>query len=207
MTESMTSIGVDLSETVLDAMLDDGLLKDVPVIGTMVNLARLTREVRDRILLSKLRAFLSASSSLTEDQRREFVSQMNSDPATASRVHDQLVIYLDRFDTISKADVLGILFTALAQGRIPAEVFHRLSHRLDTCFADDLPRLDEFLDHSDGLVCHPPYPLLPGLIDPVDNMGGPDGIQLYQITLEGSVLSKLIRHHREKNTKTDDKKA
>ena len=175
MDNPLVSIGVDLSEAVVDSILEDGLLKEVPVIGTMVNVARSIRGVRERILLNKIRAFLTVGSSLNEDERRSFAEQMESDRAAASRIHAQLVIYLDRYDSLSKAEILGVLFAALARGEIPPDVFHRLAYRLDNCFADDLSRLEEFCKDPEGQVCTPPYPVLPGLVDPVENMSGEDG--------------------------------
>ena len=207
MKDSLTAIGVDLSEVALDSISDDGIVKDVPILGTMVNLAKTVGSVRDRILLSKIRSFLEATNDITDAQREKFTRKLEEEPKFAKRVQDLLVIFLDRIDSISKAEILGYLFTGLAKGMIHPEVFYRLSYRLDTCYSADIPCLNEFYDKPEGYVCSPPYPVLPGLVDPVDNMGGDDGIQLFAITMEGQRLTELIRHHKKPEKTTEREQA
>ena len=50
----LTSLGIDLSEVAIDAVMEDGILKDLPVVGAIVGLAKFGMNLKERILLKKI---------------------------------------------------------------------------------------------------------------------------------------------------------
>src|SRR5207302_4595544 len=109
-----------------DSTLDAGLLRDITVLGTAVNIAKAVASLRDRILLQKIRAFLSPCISLTEEQRADFRSRMFKDQGFKTRVEEILVLHLDRCDALKKARIFGAIFMGLVRRTIDIEEFHRL---------------------------------------------------------------------------------
>ena len=55
---NVTEITVDIGENIIDSFLNDGLLKDIPILGFGINVVKLTTNVCDLILLSKLKLFI-----------------------------------------------------------------------------------------------------------------------------------------------------
>ena len=53
------SISKDLGEVGLDSLLEDGLFKDIPFVGTGISVAKLIHSISDRILLTKLIHFIN----------------------------------------------------------------------------------------------------------------------------------------------------
>jgi len=53
------SLSKDLGEVGLDSLLENGLFKDAPIIGTGISIAKLINSVSDRILLTKIIHFIN----------------------------------------------------------------------------------------------------------------------------------------------------
>lgn len=64
-------LGADMMEVVIDESLEDGLLKDVPLLGSAVKIANLTRSVRDRLFLAKLKRFVEEAARGTSQAERQ----------------------------------------------------------------------------------------------------------------------------------------
>ena len=45
----LNEIGQDITEVVLDSLLEDGVLKDLPVVGTIVKVFKGAMDIRDRL--------------------------------------------------------------------------------------------------------------------------------------------------------------
>ena len=58
MKENLLAVGQDFGEIAIDAFMNDGIWKDIPVISTAVNIAKIGATFRDRAFLNKLHDFL-----------------------------------------------------------------------------------------------------------------------------------------------------
>jgi len=60
MNKDLQEVAIDLSEVALDSLTDNEIIKDIPVVGTFVRLARATMSIPDRIFAKKVERFISA---------------------------------------------------------------------------------------------------------------------------------------------------
>src|SRR6185437_15390593 len=118
-------LAVDWSEFGLDILLDDGLLKDAPMIGSVVKFCTISKTIRDRIFLGKVCDFMRACPRL-------------SDQTKANRLGHTLVLILDKLDDLCKPLMLARFFTGFVRGEIGWEDFRRLASAIDIGFVDDL---------------------------------------------------------------------
>ncbi|HGF3719250.1 TPA: hypothetical protein ACF38V_004522 [Vibrio parahaemolyticus] len=65
---------VNNSEVVLDSILDDGLLKDIPIINNLVDLYNVKTTISDKIFYKKVVSFYESFS----DVNRDFFAQWNT---------------------------------------------------------------------------------------------------------------------------------
>jgi hypothetical protein len=63
--ESAIEIAKEYAEIGIDAVLSEGVLKDIPVVNTLVAIGKLGVNIHDRILVKKLLAFLCNLRSLS----------------------------------------------------------------------------------------------------------------------------------------------
>lgn len=99
-----------LGEVALDSMLEDGTLKDLPLVGTAFKGLSVYTSVRDNLFARKLLRFLQHLSSVTKDERDGFVERMDREEKFRSRVGSNLLISLDKVDAVEKATLLAEAF-------------------------------------------------------------------------------------------------
>src|SRR5262245_55760126 len=90
----VSSITQDFADVALDSLLKDGLLRDIPIVSTMVNVTKTAITVRDKLLLRKIIDFVK-NISVTDEEKREFVSRLHEDRKFSRRVGEQLILFLD----------------------------------------------------------------------------------------------------------------
>lgn len=126
-----------LGELTIDAFLNEGVLRDVPILGTLVGLGRAGVAVRDFLFAKKLQTFLIELHRVP-DKRERFVLDMDADPATRDKVGMQLMVLLERFEEAEKARFLGRAFAAYLREEIDIGAFLRMSRAIDRCLVEDL---------------------------------------------------------------------
>ncbi len=143
----LSDIAKDAAEIGLDAVLKDGLLKDVPVVGWIVAAGKTASTVRDYFLIRKILKFLAGLSDVPKDERDSFIAKVEEDNKFGNRVAETLVMLLDRYDHINKASLMSKLFSSYGRGEIDYSDFLRLSTAVDRAFMPDLSDLlDYFAD-------------------------------------------------------------
>jgi hypothetical protein len=131
----------DLSEIALDSLLDEGLLKEIPVIKTFLAALKTWAAIHDQVFLRKVANFLRACPTFTHEEREKFAKENLNDPKKMKRLGDALVIILDRLDDLEKPEMLAKAFAAHVRGKIAQETFRRLAAAIDIGFLDDLRAL------------------------------------------------------------------
>ncbi|WP_335964599.1 hypothetical protein [Galbibacter sp. PAP.153] len=52
-TSDLQNVSTDLAEVILDSMLDDGILKDIPILGSIVGMGKTASTINKRCSFSK----------------------------------------------------------------------------------------------------------------------------------------------------------
>ncbi|MDX2212198.1 MAG: hypothetical protein SFY66_02805 [Oculatellaceae cyanobacterium bins.114] len=158
--DSVLDTSIELFEVIGDQVFDDGLIKDLPILGTAVNLARVGRNIRDRIFLKKIEKFIFSLSKIEEIERQKFYNQLEKNPKLKQRMGEVLVLILDRLDDLEKPKILAKAFTAYIKGYINFDQFRKLSSAIDLAYIEDLQQLvnskrystTDMLDFQQGLL-------------------------------------------------------
>src|SRR6266567_492992 len=91
-------LAVELAELGLDALLDEGVLKEVPVLKTIIACRKTWTTIHDQLFLRKVAGILLACPKFTEADKEGFAKEHLRDPKKAKRLGDSLVLILDRLD-------------------------------------------------------------------------------------------------------------
>lgn len=136
--EIMELAGEGFGEPTLDLLFDDGFLRDVPVLSTLVSACRVGRAVRDRLFLKKLNRLLSAvDSNSHEAERVRFAARIAGEPELRERLGMILAAHVDRADSLRKAELLGLVTAAAVRGQISVGEVEDLFHAIDKCTPHD----------------------------------------------------------------------
>lgn len=138
----LAELGTDLGEVVLDSILDDGVLKEIPIIGSVVALFKTGSNIRDRLYLKKLLLYLKALASLSPDDKNRFRSFFES-PKERERFGESLLLLLEKSNDMQKPELLGHLWAACARGELPFDQCMRISFMIDSVYFSDLTFLSQ----------------------------------------------------------------
>lgn len=130
-----------MSEVGLDSVLNDGVLKEIPFIGTIIGFVKTGLAVRDWLFLKKLYLFLCELEKVPQEVRNEMIYKLESDRSYERHVGEDLALILDRLDAVNKAQLIGRVFSVYCQGKIDSTMLQRLIFAIDKIPNVELKRL------------------------------------------------------------------
>jgi len=137
----LNEIAVDFAEFGMDQLLDEGALKEIPLIGPIVRLFKGALDIRDKIFIAKIARFLFSLSNTGHIHRASFNQKINEDKKLKKKVGESLVVILDRIDDFEKPDLIAKCFGNYLVGKISYSEFRRLAVAIDMAFINDLRAL------------------------------------------------------------------
>ena len=130
--ESSLEIAKESAEIAIDAFLDEGILRDIPIVGFITNLAKSGISIRERLFIEKVLKFLSPLNQYSREERSHFLEQL--DESELKKASQTIILYLERLDSLEKPEMLGKIFTAFMKGDIPYKTMMYFAHFVDTVF-------------------------------------------------------------------------
>lgn len=154
---NLKEIAIDIGELTLDSFLEDGIVKDIPIIGAIAKFYSLGITIRDRIFEIKILKFLKGLEDIPIEKREAFVKKISGSKKFERKVGQHLLVVLERIDDLDKPALLSKIFAAFVNEEISYDFFRRLSFVVDKLFLPDLewlhlyhesPRYDEDISIS-----------------------------------------------------------
>ncbi|MBU1755218.1 hypothetical protein KKH81_02985 [Patescibacteria group bacterium] len=134
---NLEGIAIDISEVGIDLLLDDRVLKDVPIVGTLVGLAKFGANVRDRLFLKKVLTFLLQIKDVTAEERKKMVDDIDGSKKYRVKVGEKLLYVIDACNDYEISELVGTLFKAYLEGKITYDNFLKASAVLQKMGMDD----------------------------------------------------------------------
>lgn len=134
-------IAIDISEVALDSILNDGFMKDIPVLGTLISLGKITSSIKDRQTLKKIAIFLSQLEDIPIKKRDHFIKKMDTEDKFKETVSEKILLQLERLDETAKAELIGKLFKLFLLEMITMHELVRLSNVVEKSLYNDLKNL------------------------------------------------------------------
>lgn len=137
---TLLDVASDFGELALDQVLDDGVLKEVPVVGVFVKLARAYQGINENLFIRKIALFCARLTDVSDEERAKFSDDLKAteDP---KRVGELLILHLNSLNDVPKAILLGVAFRAVIGGKMDFETFQRIALAVDRCILGDLESL------------------------------------------------------------------
>ncbi|MFS4457073.1 hypothetical protein [Maribacter sp. 2304DJ31-5] len=193
-TSDLSNINIDLAELTLDAILEDGIAKDLPIVGSIVGISKFGIKVKEQIFLKKVLKFLTKLNKTTPEERSEFINRIEQTEKYNKKVGLAIILILDKLEDLEKPEIIGKLLTANIKEEIDYETFLRISYMVQKVFLPDLKFLQDIKDGKEVYYHKQDELYLSGLMITEDTGGARfDGRNIYKISPYGEILLNIIK--------------
>jgi hypothetical protein len=136
----LQNVTIELAEVFTDSLMEDGIAKDIPIIGTVIGLGRTGIRMKEMIFLKKIISFISKLKDISITKRHEMIDKIDTSGKFRTRVGEKLLYIIDKCEDHEKSQLIAILFSAFLSEKISYEEFLRASHIVDQVMLEDLKR-------------------------------------------------------------------
>jgi hypothetical protein len=125
--DELQNVSSEIAETILDSVFTEGILKDIPIIGTIVGLGKGYVSIQDRLFAKKLLSFLYQLRDIPFEQRAEQILKIEESDEYEKNVGEKLLFIVEKASDSQKASMIGKLFAAYLKEDISYTDFVRCS--------------------------------------------------------------------------------
>jgi len=135
--ENLSVVG-DLAEVGIDAVIDDCILRDIPILGVIVGVEKVIGNISNVLFTRKIAAFLFNLKDIDSERRRKAIEKWEEDSKYRIHVGEALLNMINRCDDTQKARWLSELFYELVLKRGMSGVFMRAEKVLSSLSVMDV---------------------------------------------------------------------
>ncbi|NQU83376.1 MAG: hypothetical protein HQ536_01565 [Parcubacteria group bacterium] len=128
-------------EIALDSKLKEGLLKEVPVIGSLIKIVQAGINVRDELFLEKILLFLKELGKVSRTERKKFAQKLDKNPDFKQKTGEALLLLLERLNDMEKPIIVAKIFAQHIKEKIGFMTMKRLAIIVDQADLSDLQYL------------------------------------------------------------------
>lgn len=139
--KDLKQISIDLVEKALDSQLTDEIVKEIPILKTIVAVKNVYNSYTDRIFIKKAMNVLLELGELNDDEKDVLFDDLNDNDETSI---EKILMAIDKLENIKKCKVFGRLCKLKAQGEFYKDDFLRLTNLIQTAYIDDLILVKNF---------------------------------------------------------------
>lgn len=137
-TKQLTAeLGIDIAEPFTDSLLNDGIIKDMPVLGSALKIAYLCKSINDHFFVRKVERFIFCLRTIGQKKVYKFLKSLEH-RKYRKKVGEVIVLLLNRYDDLEKPEIMAEVFKAYIQGAVNFDQFYRLCSGVDKAFISDL---------------------------------------------------------------------
>ncbi len=142
----------DATEVALDENLPEGILKELPVVGSIVKIVRAGQSIAGELFVRKLLRFLKELQGVSRDERERLLQKYPDSSDKQRILGENLLLALERLDDVEKPSVLARFFAAYVKSEIDYISFTRLARALERFNLELLPNLRWFYTREEPIV-------------------------------------------------------
>ncbi len=124
----------------IDSFIDDGLLKEVPIVNSIVSVLKVSKSIYDRNLLKQTLTFINEfnSGNLEENVINEYVERISKNEKKCEEELGRVLIILNNNIDKEKSILLAKIFKSYVYSKINWNEFCEFSEILNRVFIQDL---------------------------------------------------------------------
>ncbi len=119
LSKEAASITSDFMEIGLDSLLDSGIIKDIPFCSTVMSAYKIGHSIKELHYIKNLAVFVnSLNEGIQDEAKREYYKNRIKDDKYSNQEIEHLLLLLDRYVQIGKAQMLAKVYLSYLDGFI-----------------------------------------------------------------------------------------
>lgn len=136
--QSLQDSSSALLEIALDTAFEEGILRDIPILGSIIGFGRATVSIRDRMFANKLAYFLKEIAHIPSDQRKKLIDEINESDDAKVKVGERILYMVDKCRDHESSRIAGIVFRAFLERIIEYREFISISAVIERLLPADI---------------------------------------------------------------------
>jgi hypothetical protein len=140
---SIADIGIEFSELGIDSILSDGILKDIPIVSTIIGFGKFAQNIHDRNLMKQTLAFINEFNrgSINPQKKERYIMEIRENPKKLEEELGRVLVLLNKNVDIIKSKFEARFYSAYVDEKIDWDRFCELSDITDRLFFSDISNL------------------------------------------------------------------
>ena len=134
----LSSVIVDSAEIGIDRLLSDGLLKEIPIVSSVVSIIKTTQSISNHLFLKKIVSFLVGLKDIPSSKREAMITKVEESKKYRNKVGEQLLFILDHCEDDIKAEYMSYWFKAFLNETISYKEFMQGASAINKITTDEL---------------------------------------------------------------------
>ncbi len=134
-TSDLKDLSGDYAELLVDSVLKDGVLKEIPIVGSIVAIGKFGVSINNYMFIKKVLNFLTNIKEIPVEKRLEMINKIERSCNYQSNVGQALILIIDKLEDLEKPKVIGKLFTAVLSNSLEYDTFLRISQGIEKIFS------------------------------------------------------------------------
>lgn len=147
-------ISQDYMEIGIDSIMQEGIIKELPIVKTIFSGGKTLMAIRERKLMRNLYIFIKElnDGSIDEEKKKKYQNKINNNSKLAEKELERLLILLEQYIDTEKAVILAKLFKAYINEEISWKDFCEFSEIVNRIFIQDIILLEKIKNQNIDLI-------------------------------------------------------
>jgi hypothetical protein len=129
---------IEVGDFLLESLVENELIKEIPVIGTSLRFISAVNSIRDTVYINKVKSFLNQVGEISEEQKQRLISESKKSEKNRIKFGNALYSSIEKSDSQVKIQYIGIAFEAFLNGDIEENDLRMICHIINNTFVDEL---------------------------------------------------------------------
>ena len=138
MNDNFQDFLADNSEVILDSLIENEIVKEIPFLGSSLKIIRGIKSVRDQAYLNKIKLFLKKVGGINKEQKQRIIEESKKNEKSRTKFGEAIFTTIEQSDSTVKIEYIAIAFEAFINKELEESDLRLLCHIIRNSFADEL---------------------------------------------------------------------
>ena len=148
----------EYAEVGIDSQIPDKIIKDIPILGTIFSIFKISESIKDFLFAKKISIFLKELyESTNEKERKELADKIRKDDKYATKIGEKLFYLIEKADDNEKPLLMAKAFCAYLKEKINLEELNRIIFGIEKMLMINKNYFNQFASRDKNKIKKIPY--------------------------------------------------